>query len=76
MVLNYTNPMATLTNVFYKVGRLKTVGLCHGLFEVYDVLMKIFGLESEQEVKVCFGGVNHFFWITDMRIRGEDGYEC
>lgn len=74
VVLNYTNPMATLTKVFFNTGRLKMVGLCHGLFEVYDVLMKIFGLESEEEVKVCFGGTNHFFWITDMKIRGEDGY--
>lgn len=49
MVLNYTNPMATLTNVFYKVSGLKTVGLCRG--------------------------TNHFFWITDLKIRGEDGYD-
>lgn len=75
IVLNYTNPMAVLTNVFYKVGRLKTVGLCHGLFEVYDVLMKIFKLESEEEIKVRFGGTNHFFWITDLKIQGDDGYE-
>lgn len=75
VVLNYTNPMATLTNVFYKVSKLKTVGLCHGLFEVYDVLMKIFNLDSEEDIKVRFGGTNHFFWILDFKIRGEDGYE-
>jgi alpha-galactosidase len=75
VILNYTNPMSVLTNVFYKVGSLKTVGLCHGLFEVYDVLMKIFKLESEEEVKVNFGGTNHFFWVTDLKIQGEDGYE-
>lgn len=75
VVLNYTNPMSTLTKVFYKVSGLKTVGLCHGLFEVYSVLMRIFKLESEEEVKVRFGGPNHFFWVTDMKIKGEDGYE-
>lgn len=75
IVLNYTNPMATLTNVFYKVGKLKTVGLCHGLFEVYATLTKIFGLESEDEIKVRFGGTNHFFWLLDFKIRGMDGYE-
>ncbi|MDO8686293.1 MAG: hypothetical protein Q7J78_06455 [Clostridiales bacterium] len=37
--------------------------------------MKIFKLESEEEIKVRFGGTNHFFWITDLKIRGEDGYE-
>ena len=74
IVLNYTNPMAVLTNVFYKVSGLKTVGLCHGLFEVYDALMKIFDLEKESDIKVRFGGLNHFFWLLDMKIKGEDGY--
>src|SRR5690606_22530266 len=71
-VLNYTNPMATLTRVFYRVSGLQTVGLCHGLFEVYEALKKTFDLESEEEIKVRFGGTNHFFWILEMRIRGED----
>jgi alpha-galactosidase/6-phospho-beta-glucosidase family protein len=75
VVLNYTNPMATLTNVFCKTTSLKTVGLCHGVFEVYDYLMKVFSLESEDEIKLRFGGTNHFFWITDLKIRGEDGFE-
>ncbi|MFD0670724.1 hypothetical protein [Cohnella sp. GCM10027633] len=74
VVLNYTNPLATLTKTFYAVSGLKTVGLCHGVFETYDALMNLFGLESEEEIKVRFGGTNHFFWILDMRIRGEDGY--
>lgn len=75
VVLNYTNPMATLTKVFYKISRIKTVGLCHGLFEVYALLMKLFGLEKEEQIKVRFGGINHFFWITDLMINGEDGYD-
>lgn len=61
LVLNYTNPMATLTNVFYKVSKLPTVGLCHGVFEIYRILMEIFDLKKEDEIKVNFGGTNHFF---------------
>lgn len=75
VVLNYTNPMATLTNVFYRTTNLKTVGLCHGVFEIYDYLMKVFNLESEDEIKLRFGGTNHFFWVTELKIRGEDGFE-
>lgn len=75
VVLNYTNPMSVLTNVFYKVSKLRTVGLCHGLFEVYDALMDIFELKREEEIKVNFGGINHFFWILDFNIKGENGYE-
>jgi Alpha-galactosidases/6-phospho-beta-glucosidases, family 4 of glycosyl hydrolases len=75
VVLNYTNPMSVLTNVFNKVSRLKTVGLCHGLFEVYDILMDIFALDKEDDIKVSFGGINHFFWILDFKIKGQDGYD-
>jgi len=74
VVLNYTNPLAALTRTFYAVSRLRTVGLCHGLFETYDALMNVFGLDGEEEIKARFGGTNHFFWILEMQIRGEDGY--
>ncbi len=74
VVLNYTNPLSVLTNVFYKTTKLRTVGLCHGVFEVLDVLKSIFGLDSEDEIKMRFGGTNHFFWLFDFTIRGKDGY--
>jgi alpha-galactosidase/6-phospho-beta-glucosidase family protein len=73
-VLNYTNPMGTLTQVLADVlGRQRVVGLCHGLFECYDVLSRIFNV-SEADIQVRFGGVNHFFWILDLAIGGRDGY--
>ncbi len=74
-VLNYTNPLSVLTNVFYKTTKLKATGLCHGMFEVYDRLIDIFNLESRDDVQVNFGGVNHFVWIIDLKIKGEDGFE-
>ncbi|MFE5321814.1 hypothetical protein ACFQ88_24260 [Paenibacillus sp. NPDC056579] len=74
VVLNYTNPMACLTKAFYARTKLRTVGLCHGLFENYEVLQDIFGLESEQQLNVRFGGVNHFFWMLDFKVNGHDGY--
>lgn len=75
IVLNYTNPMATLTKTFYKVSKLSTVGLCHGVFETYRILMEIFNLKKEDEIKVNFGGTNHFFWVLDFKVKGEDGYK-
>ncbi|NLC67669.1 MAG: hypothetical protein GX754_02550 [Clostridiaceae bacterium] len=74
IALNYMNPMSVLTKDFCKVSGLRTVGLCHGIFEVYRLLMDISNLKSEDEIKVCFGGINHFFRVVDMRIKGEDGY--
>ncbi|MDP2990274.1 MAG: hypothetical protein Q8O57_06890, partial [Kiritimatiellota bacterium] len=74
-VLNYTNPMGALTKVLSdELGRERVAGLCHGLFENYHILKLIFGLKSEQDIQVRFGGLNHFFWILDFKIEGRDGY--
>jgi alpha-galactosidase len=74
-VLNYTNPMGALTKVLAdEIGGHRVVGLCHGLFECYDVLRAIFDLPREEDIQVRFGGVNHFFWILDFRVRGAAGY--
>ncbi|MGG1519323.1 hypothetical protein ABE504_28250 [Paenibacillus oryzisoli] len=74
VVLNYTNPMACLTKAFAAKTNLRAVGLCHGLYENYEVLLDVFGLQSESELNVRFGGVNHFFWMLDFKVNGQDGY--
>jgi len=73
VVLNYTNPMACLTGTICRVSNLRTVGLCHGVFGTYRVLEKLFDVE-EKDLAVQFGGVNHFFWITDFTVNGKPGY--
>jgi len=73
-VLNYTNPLSVLTKALCLTTGQPVVGLCHGVFENYRVLMKIFGLESEDDIHCRFGGVNHFFWMLDLAIEGEPGY--
>ena len=37
-------------------------------------LMALFELESEEEIAVKTGGVNHFFWILELSINGKDSY--
>jgi galacturan 1,4-alpha-galacturonidase len=70
LILNYTNPMAALTATLYEVSSLRSVGLCHGLFAVYRMLQKIYSVE-ENDISLKFGGVNHFFWVTDFTIKGK-----
>lgn len=41
-IINYTNPMSTLTKTICLHTDQPVVGLCHGLFELYDVLKRIF----------------------------------
>ncbi|HUX22931.1 MAG TPA: hypothetical protein VMW69_16965 [Spirochaetia bacterium] len=74
IVLNYTNPMATCTKAISRVSKLRTVGLCHARFELVAFLTRLFGLASEQELTMRAGGINHFFWVYDLTVRGEDGF--
>ncbi len=73
VVLNYTNPLAVLTGTIAHVSALRVVGLCHGVFENYQVLQKLLSVE-EKDLAVRFGGVNHFFWILDFTVKGQPGY--
>jgi len=75
VILNYTNPMAQLTKALCLSTSRPVVGLCHGLFENLRFLREVFELESEEEIGCVYGGINHFFWMTSLSIRGEDGYE-
>ena len=67
LVLNYSNPMTTLTQVLNRVCRSPVVGLCHGLFENLAFLKQFYKLESEDQISVRYAGLNHFFWITEAR---------
>jgi alpha-galactosidase/6-phospho-beta-glucosidase family protein len=72
MVLNYTNPMTTLTAVLSRLCQGPVVGLCHGLFENLDFLKRTYHLANEDDVSVSYAGLNHFFWITQARTRDTD----
>lgn len=67
MVLNYTNPMTTLTDVLCRLCAGPVVGLCHGLFENLEFFKQVYKLKSENEIAIKYAGVNHFFWITQAR---------
>jgi alpha-galactosidase len=73
VVLNYTNPMAGLTGAIAQTTSLRTVGLCHGLFSTYGLIKRLLQVE-EKDISVRFGGINHFFWLLNFKVKGEDGY--
>jgi len=73
VVLNYTNPMAGLTGAVEEACSLRHVGLCHGLFGTLHYVARMFDAEMDDLV-VRSGGVNHFFWVVDFKVRGKDGY--
>ena len=72
VVLNYTNPMSTLTDMLSRLCSHPLVGLCHGVFENLAFIKDFYKLESEDDITVNYGGLNHFFWMTEARVRGRD----
>jgi alpha-galactosidase len=72
VVLNYTNPMTTLTDLLARELPGPVVGLCHGLFENLALIKRLYNLESEDQISARYGGINHFFWITDLKAAGVD----
>ncbi|HHV97239.1 MAG TPA: hypothetical protein GXX37_12350 [Clostridiaceae bacterium] len=50
------------------------VSLAASLVESLLVLVNIESL-GKIEIKIKIGGINHFFWVTEINVRGKDGYE-
>jgi alpha-galactosidase len=72
VVLNYTNPMATLTDVLCRLHDGPVVGLCHGLFENLRFIKAFYNIDREDDIAVNYAGLNHFFWITEAKASGID----
>lgn len=72
MILNYTNPMTTLTTVLCRLCEGPVVGLCHGLFENLHFFKQVYKLRDENEIAIKYAGVNHFFWITEAKTGAMD----
>ena len=74
-LLNYTNPMTTLCRAVCKETSVKTLGFCHGLYEMTGCLEKMFGLADwHQDTKFTLAGINHLPWMLELDILGQDGF--
>jgi len=71
--LNYTNPMAVLTNVMNTHGGVQTVGLCHSVQVCVPHLFRHLGIDSEG-VKSKIAGINHMAWLLEVSKDGVDLY--
>lgn len=71
--LNYTNPMAVLTNVMNTYGGIKTVGLCHSVQVCVSHLFHVLGLETEG-IQSKIAGINHMAWLLEVTKNGVDLY--
>lgn len=71
--LNYTNPMAVLTNVMNTIGGIKTVGLCHSVQVCVPHLFKALDIDTTG-VKSRIAGINHMAWLLEVTKDGVDLY--
>lgn len=73
LFLNYTNPMAVLTNVMNTYGQVRTVGLCHSVQACIPDLFK--SLEMDKTgVQAKIAGINHMAWLLEVTRDGADLY--
>ncbi|WP_315794226.1 alpha-glucosidase/alpha-galactosidase [Paenibacillus sp. BIC5C1] len=71
--LNYTNPMAVLTNVMNVHGGIKTVGLCHSVQVCVPHLFDALGID-QTGVVAKVAGINHMAWLLEVTRDGQDLY--
>ncbi|MCA1291722.1 alpha-glucosidase/alpha-galactosidase [Paenibacillus sp. alder61] len=71
--LNYTNPMAVLTNVMNTHGGVKTVGLCHSVQVCMPRLFETLGMDPNG-VETKIAGINHMAWLLEVKRNGENLY--
>jgi alpha-galactosidase len=71
--LNYTNPMAVLTNVMNTYGGVRTVGLCHSVQACIPHLFDNLGMDKEG-VQARIAGINHMAWLLEVTKDGIDLY--
>lgn len=72
-LLNYTNPMASLTGAMLQHTGIKTVGLCHSVQVCAETLLKSVDM-SMDGVKWQIAGINHMAWLLNITRDGEDIY--
>ncbi len=73
LFLNYTNPMAVLTNVLNTHGGVQTVGLCHSVQVCVKDLFANLGMDATG-VQSKIAGINHMAWLLEVTKDGVDLY--
>lgn len=77
LFLNYANPMAINTWAALEYGKVRTVGLCHGVQHSHQLIAKALAVEPYTDLEIVAAGINHQTWFIDIRhkdrrINGEE----
>src|ERR1019366_7296908 len=74
LFINFSNPESRIVLALGQYSKIRTIGLCHGIFLARNQVASILGLPAEQ-VEVCGAGLNHFQCLMQIRDR-ETGPTC
>lgn len=74
--LNYTNPMAMLSDYMQRYTGVKAIGLCHSVQVCSETLLRELGMEDRLEGrKELIAGINHMGWLLEIKDKnGTDLY--
>ncbi len=67
-LLNYTNPLTKLCEALTRLTSIRTVGLCHGVFQGMNQVARILDLPVE-ELDGAASGLNHCTWFQEIQSR-------
>jgi len=73
LFLNYSNPMAILTNALNTHAGIRTVGLCHSVQHCLPGLSINLGID-QTGIQTKIAGINHMAWLLEVTKDGIDLY--
>ena len=76
-LLNYTNPMPTISTALTRAGGVKFVGLCHSVQVCASSLLHNVGLGEKykgDKLQWKVAGINHMGWLLEITYAGKDLY--
>jgi len=70
LLMNYANPMAMNTWAALAEGGVRTIGLCHGVYNTARMLAGLLGVKDARELDVLAAGINHQTWFLRIAHKG------
>jgi alpha-galactosidase len=68
--LNYANPMAMNTWACIDHGKIKTVGLCHGVQNGWRQIATALKIHPHTDLDIICSGINHQTWYVGLNHKG------
>ena len=65
ILINFSNPMTPICMAVTNYTKVKTVGLCHGVFHMVRLASKLLDV-NEREIVVIAAGINHLTWTLEI----------